>query len=577
VLAPEKESRVEPAAPEDALGLALQPDRARYTLPAFLDDIAERYGEATALRYQPEPGAAWQSLSYVGLRAEARAVAKGLIGAGVVKGARVAVLMANRPEWVVAAFAVGLVGGVLVPVNTYATPQERDYILRHSDASLLLLQDRLLNHGFRADLERDHPEVAEHEAGRIHCPALPHLRRVVSLAGDGARSLDDLKTLGAEVPEALLDAVAAEMHPSDDGILIYTSGTTAHPKGVLHLQRAAVIQSWRFAEDMDLSSDDLVLTAQPFFWTAGIAMSLGAALGAGAPLIIESVFDPARFLALIQSERVTTLHAWPHQEKAMSEQPEAATLDLSSLRKIEFSSPLAALAGLERDEWGTYGSYGLSETFTLAASLPARTEAGRRSATSGRPLPGMHVRIVDVESGDVLTQAGAKGEIAVQGVTFMRGYYKVEPELYLDAQGFFRTQDGGSFDAEGDLHWSGRLSNLIKTGGANVSPLEIEKALEGYAPLRVAQAVGVPHPVLGEVIVLCAVAAAGQVVNEADVRAHLRERVAAYKVPRRVLLFDAEALSFTANQKLQVGPLRELALARLSEERAEIEGVRYGS
>ncbi len=566
---------MESAAPDGSLGLSLQPDRRRYTLPAFLDDIAERYGDATALRFQPTPGSPWQSVTYATLRAEARALAKGLIGAGVVKGARVAVLMANRPEWVVSAFAVGLVGGVLVPVNTYATPEERDYILRHSDASLLILQARLLKHDFRADLEHDHPEVATAVPGQIRCSALPHLRRVVTLDESGDAPLAELIALGSDVSDALLDAVAAEVHPADDGILIYTSGTTAHPKGVLHLQRAAIIQSWRFAEDMDLARQDTVLTAQPFFWTAGIAMSLGAALGAGAPLILEQVFSPERFLALIESERVTTLHAWPHQEKAMAEHPDAGTRDLSSLEKIEFSSPLAGPAGLEHDVWGTYGSYGLSETFTLASSLPARTEATLRSRTSGRPLPGMAVRIVDVESGQPLSEPDAKGEVAVRGATFMRGYYKVEPELYLDIQGFFRTQDGGSFDADGYLHWSGRLSNLIKTGGANVSPLEIEKALEGFAALRVAQAVGVPHPVLGEVIVLCTVAAAGQAPDEAGVREHLRGRLAAYKVPRRVLFFGADDLSFTANQKLQVGPLRELALARLAKEGAEIEGARY--
>ena len=158
----------------------------------------------------------------------------------------------------------------------------------------------------------------------------------------------------------------------------------------------------------------------------------------------------------------------------------------------------------------------------------------------------------------------------------MRGYTKVLPELVFDADGWFRTQDGGSLDAEGFLHWTGRLSNLIKTGGANVSPLEIEAALAGHPDLEVAVVVGVGHPTLGEVIVLCAVPAPGRSLDEAAIRGFLRQRLAAYKVPKRVLAFRAEELAFTGSQKVQVEPLRRLAVERLAAEGAEIDGHRFG-
>ena len=259
----------------------------------------------------------------------------------------------------------------------------------------------------------------------------------------------------------------------------------------------------------------------------------------------------------------------------MAEHPDAKTRVLGSLKHIEFSSPLAPLAGLESDEWGAYGSYGLSETFTLASSLPASAPADLRKRTSGRPLPGMQLKIVDPETGSDVIEAGRAGEIAVRGVTFMRGYYKVDPEFVLDEHGFFHTQDGGHFDDDGYLHWSGRLSNLIKTGGANVSPLEIETALGQREDLRIAQAVGIPHPVLGEVIVLCVVEARGARVDDDELIAHLKARLAVYKVPKHVLRFSADELAFTSNQKLQVGELRELALARLEAEGVTLEGFTY--
>ena len=557
---------------DDGVGLALQPDPARLTLARFLEDVASRYGERVALRFEGH------DTSYDELQGQAHALARGLIATGVVKGARVAVWTANRPEFAVAAFAAGLVGAVLVPVNTFATGDERDYILRHSDASVLLMQRSLLRHAYLDDLLVDHPEVASGDPGRICCTDLPQLRSVWCLGLDEARGAvgtwEHLLARGESVPEELVRATAAEVAPSDDALIIYTSGTTDRPKGILHAQRAPVVQSWRFAEYMQLSADDRVFTAQPFFWTAGLAMSLGATLAAGATLILQETFEPGAALDLIESEQATAIHAWPHQEKALAEHESIGTRDLSRARKVEFTSPLAPIVGLERDEWSTYSSYGLSETFTLASALPASTPAEVRRAASGRPLPGMQLRIVDPETGAPV-DGESEGEIAVKGATFMRGYYKVDPELYLDSEGYFHTQDGGSLDKDGYLHWTGRLSNLIKTGGANVSPLEIEGKLSKYPGLRAGLAVGVPHPTLGEAIVLCAVTPKGASLDVGALRAFLKQRLSAYKVPRHVLLFGDDEIEYTGNQKIQTGPLREKALERLRRDQVEIAGFSY--
>jgi acyl-CoA synthetase (AMP-forming)/AMP-acid ligase II len=557
-----------------SLGLTLQPDPTRWTLGRFLEDVAQRHGPRPAFRFD---GRTW---TYADIDAAARRFARGLVGAGVAKGTRVGLLVANRPEWAIACFGAARVGAVVVPLSTLATPDERDYVLRHADVSLLVLQRTLKSRDFLDELQDRHPELVESAPGRILCPALPSLRRLVCIASErvpeAAESWPEIEALGDDVPDALVDALCDEVAPSDDGLLVYTSGTTAHPKGVLHRQRAAVIQSWRFAELMGLRADDRVFTAQPFFWTAGVAMSLGATLAAGGCLLLQEIFEPAPALALIEAERATVITAFPHQEKALGEHPSAGARDLSSIRLSRFSSPLAALAGITADEWGIDASYGLSETFTIAAMLPSDTPADVRRGSSGRALGGTELCIVDPESG-AARATGEAGEIAVRGATLMRGYAKVDPEHVFDASGFFRTQDGGSLDADGHLHWTGRLSGLIKTGGANVSPIEIERALAAYPGIKVAAAVGVPHPTLGEIVVLCVVPAAGAAPpREAEVQAFLRERLAVYKIPRRVLLFGDEALAFTANQKVQLAPLREAAEQRLAAERAEIAGFRYG-
>jgi fatty-acyl-CoA synthase len=539
----------------------------------FLLEVAGRYGDRCAIRFEG------REILYRDLEREARRLARALVGAGVVKGTRVAVLMANRPEWVVSAFAVGMVGGVLVPVNTFATRNEFDYILRHSDSALLLMQPDLLKHRYLDDLLAAHPEIAGAPPGRLRVPALPQLRRIVSLGIDAPRGgVEDWESLlaqGEDVSEALLDALLDEVEPSDDGLIIYTSGTTANPKGVLHTHRAGVLQGWRFVDFLCLASDDRVYTTYPFFWTAGIAMSLLPCLAAGACLLLDESFEPGVALERIESERATAVHAWPHQQKALCEHPDAASRNLTSVRKVDFSSPLAKLAGIEQDEYGTGASYGMSETFTIASSLPADAPAELRREGSGRPNPGMDFRIVDPETGAAVPR-GSDGEIAVKGVTFMRGYYKVLPENYLDADGFFRTQDGGRVDADGVLHWSGRLGHLIKTGGANVSPVEIEAALADHPEVKVGIAVGIGHPTLGQVVVLCVVPTAGATPAEDEIRAYLKSRLAVYKVPRRVLFFRADELSYTGNQKVQLQPLEAAAQGRLDSEKAEIEGYRYG-
>ena len=551
--------------------LRLQPDGSRLTWAHFLEDVVARHGDRCAIRFEG------RDISRVELQTEARRLAKALAASGVSKGMRVAVHMANRPEFAVASFAIAMLGAVLVPVNTFATLDEREYILRHSDSALLLFQRTLLKHNFLEQLLQLLPELNETHDGALHSTKTPQLRQVVALGlrkNQGrVQAWDTFLARGSDFPDAVLDAMIAEVFPSDEGIIIYTSGTTSRPKGVLHMQRAAVIQSWRIADDMRFSTNDRVWTTYPFFWSAGICMALGATLAAGATLVLQETFDPGSALQCLVDERVNATQCWPHQAKAMAEHPLYSTLDLSRIDKEVCR--LQPDVAPEQDTWGTQGSFGMTETFTFTTNLPADAPVSLRRDTAGPTLPGMSLRILDKQSGAALP-VGEEGEIAVKGLTLMRGYYKVEPEATFDADGYYHSQDGGHLDPQGYLHWTGRLSNIIKTGGANVSPLEIEAALLSFPNMRIGIPFGAPHPSLGEVIVLCAVAIQGHVLIEEDILAFLREKLAAYKLPRKILLFAESDLSFTGNQKIQSSKLISQALARLHDSATEIEGVNYG-
>ena len=537
------------------------------TLSGFLLEVTRRHGDREALVFH-EPDGGVVRWSYRDLEREARRVARAVLGTGAGKDTRVAILMGNRPEWVAALYGVALAGADAVPLNTYFEPPELDYVLRHSDAKLLLTQTRLLGHAYVDQIAELCPELDHASPGQVRSARFPHLRGVVALGLGESRGAvqpwEEFLALGDGVSEELVEASAAEVSPADHGLVIYTSGTTATPKGVLHPHRGPAIQSWRFAQQLRLDPTVRVWSAFPFFWSAGLVMVMGATLAAGGCLALQEHFEPGEALQLLESERVTSPHAWAHQLAELEDHPDWPRVDLSAIRHCEAFTSFGRHPSVHVDDtWSPRAAYGLSETCTIISSLPADTPREIRDRSQGAILPGNLVRIVDRDDGSALP-VDAIGEITVKGTTLMLGYVKKLPEECFDEDGFFHTGDAGFVDAEGYLHWTGRMTEMIKTGGANVSPVELEETLLRHPGLKAALTIGVPDEKLGEMVVLCAVAHDGVSVDEDDVRGFLRGRVATYKIPRRVLFFEEDELSLTGNAKIRSDALRKLALQRLS-------------
>jgi acyl-CoA synthetase (AMP-forming)/AMP-acid ligase II len=209
-------------------------------------------------------------------------------------------------------------------------------------------------------------------------------------------------------------------------------------------------------------------------------------------------------------------------------------------------------------------AYGNTETLTLNTVHPSGTAPEIVQGNHGVPLPGNTVRIIEPLTGRLLKR-NEVGEIAVKGPTLMLGYLRVASEDTFDDEGFFRTGDSGFVDDQGRLHWQGRLNDIIKTGGANVSPLEIDAVLAECPGVKIAATVGVPHDTLGEIVVACVVAADGGTdIDENEVRAFVAKRLSSYKVPRRVLFLQESELTLTGSNKVKTAPLRELAAKRLA-------------
>src|SRR5215470_4413779 len=277
-------------------------------------------------------------LTYAELEAESARLARGLVAQGVAKGARIAVLFPNGPDWVVAWLAASRIGAVVVPLNTFYKPRELGYVLRHADVHTLLTAPRLLANDYLERHELAAPSLARHRVGPLFAPELPQLRAVYAFGDTGGRAwawpASELLVAAdaSPVDAAFLAALEAEVAPSDPAVLVYSSGSTADPKGALHSHGTLVRHAFNLNQFRDLRADDRIFSPMPFFWVGGLVFSLLSTLHTGACLLCEEFFEPGATLALLERERATIAAGWPHYSTAMAEHPSFRNCDLSAIR-----------------------------------------------------------------------------------------------------------------------------------------------------------------------------------------------------------------------------------------------------
>jgi acyl-CoA synthetase (AMP-forming)/AMP-acid ligase II len=537
------------------------------TLGGFFREVCRRNGDREAMVFHPPGGKPVVRYTYRKMYDEAFAVAQALVARGVAKETRVGLLATNRPEWVIAMFGIALAGGTCVALSTFAKTGELDYMLRMGDVSILIFERSILNRDFAAELIELCPEIAAAKDTTLS-PRLPFLRSAVCIddapAPRGAfESWRDFVRSDRKAPAAIVDAIDAEVAPTDRALVMFSSGSTAKPKAVLQSHRAATIQGWRWRAILAIDPDVRSWAANGFFWSGNFAQVMAATLAAGGCLVLQRFFDPAEALRLMQIERVTYPAAWPHQWARLVEEPSYATTDLSSVHYVGESSALRTHPTVKTDWDEPWAAYGNTETFTLSSAHYSGTPKEVSAGNHGFPLHENTFRIIDPLTGTVLDRNEA-GEICVKGPTMMLGYLRVPAEDSFDAEGFFRTGDGGFIDDQGRLHWHGRLNDIIKTGGANVSPLESDAVLRTLPGVKVVATVGVPHDTLGELVVACVVPEEGVTLDEKAVIAFAAKQLSSYKVPRKVVFIEESDVTLTSSNKVKTAPLRELAAKRLA-------------
>lgn len=545
-----------PLAEEEGLGAL--------TLSGYLKEVVQHYGakEAAVLRDADEA----ERWSYDELWSRSVAVARALIASGVGKGTRVGILMTNRLEFLSSVFGTALAGGVATTLNTFSTSAELQVLLGMSGCSVLLLERNVLKKDFATILVDLEPEIAVTPPGKLASLKFPFLRHLAMV--DGADSVGAIETWadflarGSQVSVAMVEATASSVLPADPGVLFFSSGSTGKPKGILSAHRGVCLQLWRWRKWLGLDCDVRSLTTNGFFWSGNFAIGIGGTLSAGGTLVLQRTFQPEEALSIMEAERVSYIFAWPHQWAQLVDAKNWLDVDLSSLRYIDAHSPVATHPTVKSNWIDATHAYGNTETFTLSSVFPANTPKDVTGDSHGKPAAGNTFKILDPLTGQLLP-LGTRGEIAVKGPTLMLGYLGIPLDETLDEDGFFHTGDGGYFDELGRLHWEGRLNDIIKTGGANVSPVEIDTVLAQCPGVKITKTVGVPDDLLGELVVACIVPQDGVEVTEDAVRTFAKQQLASFKVPRRILFFGADEFQWTGSAKVKSSELQALAIKRM--------------
>jgi len=530
----------------------MQAPRSR-TLADLAFEQAERYGDAPAVICGD------RSVGYRELAERARRVAGGLRRLGIRRGERLGLLVNNRLEWVETFFGAAMLGSVVTAFSTWSKRDELDFLIGDSGVDALILLDRFGAQAFADDVADLVPEAGGGPPWRAR--RYPKLRELIALgdaAPGGWRRYEELHAAPPLEPLPPGDGPSA----ADDAIVIYTSGSSSRPKAVPLAQYGIVENGFNIGERMGLTPQDRVLVAPPLFWSYGSANALAATLTHGATLVLQGRFEAGEALALIERHRCTAIYTLPAMTSALVGHPEFRRERVRSLRTgLTIGSPQDVVAAAtELGAAEICNVYGQTESYGNCCVTPHDWPLEGRARCQGPPLPGVSLRIVDAADGRILPP-GETGLIEVRGY-IMRGYVgasAAQNAAALAPDGYFRTGDVGMLTASGELVFAGRTTEMIKKGGINIAPAEVEELLLRHPEVAEAGVIGVPDVVQGEVIAAFVVAKPSSAVTAEALRSHCRGAASAYKTPD--LIEFCPALPVTDTGKLLRRELKRMAEA----------------
>ena len=505
------------------------------TIGAALDEAAERYGDKVATVFQNG------EVTYKQLKRTADLVARGFLSLGIGKGDKVAIWMAGYAEWAYVYFALARIGAIMVPVNTRYRPEEVEYVLNKSKASMLILKEEP-NKDYLSLLKEIVPGIGS-AAGEIRNEKLPYLRKIVLSSEQRlGRCLpfDDLKNLGAGVSESTLNQAAHKVTSEDIAMIQFTSGTTAMPKGAMLYHVAMLRGAYYGSQVLKLTEADRFFSPQPFFHVGGSIKVMLAPIVSGCTMIVQPYFDAGAALELMERYHCNVLMGHqPHFIEYLNH-PDLKKRKLVLEKGMIFASPevnkrVYDVMGIKK----LISPYGLTETHIGGTVCEMDDPLELRMTTVGRPMPGVEIGIRQPEGKEFLP-AGEPGEVCFKGWCVTKGYFD-DPQKTaeaLDDVGWFRTGDLGVIRSDGYLRLVGRIKDMIRVGGENVAAADVEAVLLKHDAVKQAVAVGMTDNRLVEVVAVFIELKADKRVGEQEVIDYCRQHLASFKVPRRVIFVN---------------------------------------
>ena len=526
------------------------------TLGGILQEAATRWGEREAFSFN---GERW---TYTQFNDETNRVAKALIALGVQPGEHVALWMTNRPEWLFLMFAIARVGGCIVPLNTRYRTDDVAYTVTQSRSGTLISLDRSGPVDYQGMLMESMPSI-EQAADGLKVENYPDLKRLVVLGElrlPNATGWEAFIAAGASISDDTLTARADAVDPDSLMMLAYTSGTTGHPKGVMHSHQP-IRSTHERAQVMGYTRYEVHMNYLPLFHIYAFSEIVMMSVLCGSRHVMMDMFDAEKALDLAEAEGATVLHGfeahWLDLLTAQERHARQLKVRIGTLPSgVESTIPIAER--VQDTFCPTISGFGMSESWAyVSVNNPLHTREQRVHA-SGYPMNDYEFRVVNVETG-VEQPIDEAGELWVRGYAVMKGYWD-KPEATretIDAEGWLHTGDMAKLRADGHLVFLGRYKDILKVGGENVSPAEVEAYLRKMPEVMDAAVVAYPDPRLAEVPVAFVILKAGQSVSADDLINRMKGKIASYKIPRHVIF--TEGYPMTSSGKIRKIELRAQA------------------
>ena len=505
--------------------------------------------------------------SYEQFRSLTNQLAKGFYKLGLERGERLALWSPNRPEWIVTQFALAKIGVVLVSVDANAQPQQLEYILKQSDSRSLVMAEGIKGSEYIDMVRRLFPEASDSTPGKSNSSNLPELRNLILISdrsSPGMFNWNEILELGSDVPDTSLSE--RQLSSQEDSVvsILYTSGTTGSPKGVMSTHFGIINTTLASADNQRLTESDRLCLSVPLSHMFGCICVTVAAIIKGATLVIPSeTFDPGKILEAIETERCTALYGSPSAFIALMEHPQYKRSDLKSLRTGIMGGAQCPMEVMKKvtEDLGAREiviGYGQTEASSWITQTYPDDPLESRVSTVGRPLPNVEVKIINPQSGKE-APTGTVGELCSRGLN-MKGYYKMPAatDKALDREGWLRTGDLAMMDEKGYVRTTGRLTEVIRKGEETIYPTEIEEVLFSHPKISNAQVFGVPDKALGEEVAAWIKLEEGTSITQEEILQYCHGRLPVSYLPRYIKFVNE--FPTTPLGKAQKFKMREISI-----------------